>query len=239
MLQKQNKNYISSSNYLIKIKVENVKQWPSWLNNKSWSYGNLETCLGFCPPCACLCQEWPNTRGAFQNWWEMAQQLRACALLSQETWHPHRKVHSIHIGRFTASTSEGSQHPHRKAHNRLQLQLLDIRPSYLFYLAWVPALKSFKRCFSAGQWWCTPLIPALGRQRQADLCELEAKWPPKRIPGQTGLLQRETPSRGGGGGGAFFNNLRFLNFIILCIWYICVQHAYRYTLGSQKRATDP
>jgi hypothetical protein len=26
MLQKQNKNYISSSNYLIKIKVENVKQ---------------------------------------------------------------------------------------------------------------------------------------------------------------------------------------------------------------------
>ena len=26
----------------------------------------------------------------------------------------------------------------------------------------------------AEQWWCTPLIPALGRQRQVDLCEFEA-----------------------------------------------------------------
>ncbi|CAO2578912.1 40S ribosomal protein S15a, partial [Lemmus lemmus] len=26
----------------------------------------------------------------------------------------------------------------------------------------------------AGQWWLTPLLPALGRQRQADLCEFEA-----------------------------------------------------------------
>jgi hypothetical protein len=24
-----------------------------------------------------------------------------------------------------------------------------------------------------GQWWCTPLFPAQGRQRQADICELE------------------------------------------------------------------
>ena len=24
------------------------------------------------------------------------------------------------------------------------------------------------------QWWCTPLIPALGRQRKEDLCEFEA-----------------------------------------------------------------
>jgi hypothetical protein len=24
-------------------------------------------------------------------------------------------------------------------------------------------------CISLGQWWCTPLIPALGRQWQADL----------------------------------------------------------------------
>ena len=26
----------------------------------------------------------------------------------------------------------------------------------------------------AGQWWHTPLIPALGKHRQADLCEFEA-----------------------------------------------------------------
>ena len=26
----------------------------------------------------------------------------------------------------------------------------------------------------AGQWWCTPLIPALRRQGQADLCVFEA-----------------------------------------------------------------
>jgi hypothetical protein len=27
----------------------------------------------------------------------------------------------------------------------------------------------FKKETKAGQWWCKPLIPALGRQRQADL----------------------------------------------------------------------
>jgi hypothetical protein len=27
---------------------------------------------------------------------------------------------------------------------------------------------------SGGQWWHTPVIPAFGRQRQGDLCELEA-----------------------------------------------------------------
>ena len=30
------------------------------------------------------------------------------------------------------------------------------------------------RMMLAGQWWHTPLIPALGRQRQEDLCEFEA-----------------------------------------------------------------
>jgi hypothetical protein len=32
------------------------------------------------------------------------------------------------------------------------------------------AIRRFK---IAEQWWCMPLIPALRRQRQEDLCELE------------------------------------------------------------------
>ena len=31
-----------------------------------------------------------------------------------------------------------------------------------------------KTWFPAGRWWHTPLIPALGRRRQVDLCEFEA-----------------------------------------------------------------
>ena len=37
-----------------------------------------------------------------------------------------------------------------------------------------PVIVGFKKIIQAGRWWCTPLIPALGRQRQADLCEFEA-----------------------------------------------------------------
>ena len=33
---------------------------------------------------------------------------------------------------------------------------------------------SGRHCLVSGQWWCTPLIPALGSQRQVDLCEFEA-----------------------------------------------------------------
>ena len=35
-------------------------------------------------------------------------------------------------------------------------------------------LKFFKIIKRAGWWWHTPLIPAVRRQRQVDLCELEA-----------------------------------------------------------------
>jgi hypothetical protein len=34
---------------------------------------------------------------------------------------------------------------------------------------------SFKKiCFMSQEWWCSPLIPALRRQKQADLCEFES-----------------------------------------------------------------
>jgi hypothetical protein len=33
-------------------------------------------------------------------------------------------------------------------------------------------LSSDKRKILAGQWWCTSLIPALGKQRQVDFCVL-------------------------------------------------------------------
>jgi hypothetical protein len=38
----------------------------------------------------------------------------------------------------------------------------------------------------SGQWWCKPLIPALRRQRQADLCEFKASIV-CRVPGQPEL----------------------------------------------------
>ena len=37
-----------------------------------------------------------------------------------------------------------------------------------------PFLEHLKSLLVAGRWWLMPLIPALGRQGQADLCEFEA-----------------------------------------------------------------
>ena len=37
----------------------------------------------------------------------------------------------------------------------------------------IPRLRYFLKSCSLGHWWCMPLIPALGRQRQANLCEFE------------------------------------------------------------------
>jgi hypothetical protein len=44
----------------------------------------------------------------------------------------------------------------------------------------------FKSQSQTGQWWCTPLVPALGRQRQADFC----------IRGQPGLQSEFKNSQG-------------------------------------------
>jgi hypothetical protein len=43
-------------------------------------------------------------------------------------------------------------------------------------------------------WWHTSLIPALGRQRQVDLCEFKTSLVCREVPGQPALLSRETLS---------------------------------------------
>jgi hypothetical protein len=60
---------------------------------------------------------------------------------------------------------------------------------------WFSEIFLFKKQW--GQvWWCTPLIPALGRQRQVDLCEFKAVlglWSESRIA--RALLHRNSLSQ--------------------------------------------
>jgi hypothetical protein len=44
-----------------------------------------------------------------------------------------------------------------------------------------------RKIFYVKQWWLTPLIPVLGRRRQADLIEFKVTWSTECIQGQPGL----------------------------------------------------
>jgi hypothetical protein len=57
-----------------------------------------------------------------------------------------------------------------------------------------PTNNDIKNILTSEAWWPTPLFLTLGRQNQADLCEFEASWSTKQIPGQPGL-HRETLSQ--------------------------------------------
>ena len=57
-------------------------------------------------------------------------------------------------------------------------------------------LKRKKNCpIEARQWWCTPLIPAVWRQRQVDLCEFEVSLI-YRASSSTGSKATEKPCLG-------------------------------------------
>ena len=41
-------------------------------------------------------------------------------------------------------------------------------------------------------WWCTPLIPALGRQKQVDLCEFKARLVYMEFQDSQGYTEKHT-----------------------------------------------
>jgi hypothetical protein len=59
-------------------------------------------------------------------------------------------------------------------------------PATLSLIALWSGRKLFKKSSPTGQWWCTPLIPALGRQRQMDF----------QVRGQPGLQSEFQVSQG-------------------------------------------
>ena len=51
-----------------------------------------------------------------------------------------------------------------------------------------------KRIYSCQAWWCTPLNPALGKQRQAELCEFKASLVYRASSRTAGTTQRNPVS---------------------------------------------